>query len=54
MLLILVAVFPVEEVTRIDDWSRFWFGYLRTRIKYLVIALIKKLFPTLAPSHKNI
>ena len=35
--LIPVAVFPVDAVTRTDDWSRFWFGYLRTHFKYSVI-----------------
>ena len=52
--LIPVAVCPVDAVTRRDVWSRFWFRYLRTRFKYSVIALVKKLFPMPASPLKNI
>ena len=52
--LIPVTAFLVDAVTRTDGWSRLWLGYFRTRLTYWVIALIKKLFPTLAPPLKNI
>ena len=52
--LIPVAAFPVDAVTRIDGWWRFWFGYLTIRFKYSVTALIKKIFPTPAPPLKSI
>ena len=41
MPLTLAAVFQVDAVTRTDELSRFWFGSLRTLIKYSVIAVIK-------------
>ena len=42
------AAFSVDAVTRTD------IGYLRTRCKRLVIAMIKNLFPMPAPPLKNI
>ena len=52
--LIPVAAFLVDAVTRINAWSKFWFGNLRTHLKYSFIALIIKLFPTPAHPLKNI
>ena len=40
----LLAAFPVNRVTRTDGLSRFWFGHLKTFLKYLVIVVIEELF----------